>query len=254
MDGSIKNDLNIGVIIQARMSSDRLPGKILLKLPFGSEYTLIEQIIFRVKSIGFKVIVATSVNKENDVLEEIAKRNDVYLFRGSEEDVLSRFYNAAILYKLDIIVRLTADNPCIDPGILDKTIKTHLKNNADYTKTTGLPLGLNIEVLSFGALKKTYENAILDEDREHVTSFIFRNSDEFKINIIPFDVELPNVRLTVDYALDYAFVCYIYESLFIKDRFFGLEEVLSLLKRNQWALLINKDMIQHSITSDNKKI
>jgi len=247
MDSLLKNDSKIGAIIQARMSSQRLPGKILFSLPFNSEYTLLEQIIFRAKSINLTVILATSSNIDNDILEEVARRNDIHLFRGLEEDVLSRIYDSAVLHNFDVIIRLTGDNPCLDPQILEKIIKAHIDSNTDYTKTTGLPLGLNIEVFSFDALKRAYEKAALNEDREHVTSFFIKNPDQFKTNIIAYDVAIPGIRLTVDYSADYAFVCYIYEMLFNKNRLFGLEEILKLLKSNPWSLLINKDMVQHKI-------
>jgi len=242
----------IGILIQARINSNRLPGKVLLPLPNASGKILLDQIVQRALAVKQKpeVIIATSTRAENNVLADVAKRNQVLLFRGDEEDVLSRFYQAANSFGLDIIIRLTADNPFIDPFILSQTLQDHIVQEADYTYTTGLPIGTNIEIVSFSALKKCYEEAKLLEQREHVTIYIRQNPDKFKI--LPINLEnslygLPNWRLTVDNETDYALACVLYLILGTGTAIFSLPEVAQLLHTNPALLLINKNNYQKKV-------
>jgi len=242
----------IGILIQARINSNRLPGKVLLPLPEISGKTLLDQIIRRalaVKPLN-TVIIATSTNPENDQLAAIAQQNQVALFRGDEEDVLARFYDAATAFKLDIIIRLTADNPFIDASILSRILQEHIAQPADYTYTTGLPIGTNIEIVSFAALKKCFETAQLPEHREHVTLYIRQNPAAFKI--LHQDLEnsgngLPDWRLTVDNETDYALACALYLLLDKRPVTFSLSDVAQLLHGNPALLLINKNNYQKKV-------
>ena len=245
-------NLKIGILIQARLNSSRLPGKILLPLPNASGKTLLDQIVLRALAVKQKteVIIATSTRAENNVLADVATRNQVLLFRGDEEDVLARFYQAAKHFGLDIIIRLTADNPFIDPAILSQSLQDHIAQEAEYTYTTGLPIGTNIEIVSFRALKKCYEIAQLPEHREHVTIYIRQNPNKFKI--LPLNLEnslygLPNWRLTVDNETDYALACVLYLLLGTGNAIFSLPEVAQILHTNPALLLVNKNNYQKKV-------
>ena len=129
--------MKVGAIIQARTGSSRLRGKVLLKLPYGGEKTVLEHVIGRVKRAQTveEVVVATTTKKEDDAIVRIAEEMGVKVFRGSEKDVLSRYYHAAKEHRLDIVVRITSDCPCIDPEIIDGAVRLHLQSGADYTRT-----------------------------------------------------------------------------------------------------------------------
>ena len=243
-----------GILIQARINSSRLPGKVLLPLPNASGKTLLDQIVKRALAVKQKpaLIIATSTQAENNALAAVATRNNVLIFRGDEEDVLARYYNAATEFGLDIIIRLTADNPFIDPLILSQTLQDHITAGADYTYTTGLPLGTNIEIVSYPALKKCYEEAKLPEHREHVTLYIRQNPDSFKIHHLNLEntlYGLPHWRLTVDNESDYALACTLY--LLLDNNtgsdIFTLADVAKLLQNNPALLLINKNNYQKKV-------
>ncbi len=239
-----------GIIIQARVDSTRLPGKILFKLPFNSNFTVLEQVIKRCKNVNNldEIIIATT-NKENDnILEKITKFDGIRIFRGNECNVLERFYYAAETYKLNSIIRLTGDNPCIDPLLISTILENH-RNNVDYTKTEGYPIGLNVEVFNFNALEKAYKNANKDYEKEHVTPYINRNPDIFKINIVkaPKELYAPDIRITLDTEEDYALLCAVFDYLYPKNKYFNANDVVNLFKKKPWLKLINKKVVQKKI-------
>jgi spore coat polysaccharide biosynthesis protein SpsF len=168
---------NIGAIIQARISSTRLPGKILKELPYGSGIIVLEQVVNRLKKSKKlnDIIIATTTEKIDDEITTIAKKEEVKFFKGSKENVLSRYYLTAKENNLDIIVRVTSDCPCIDADITDLTIDDHINKMADYTTNSLVrtyPHGLDVEVFNFDALEKSYKNATKDYEKEHVTPYI----------------------------------------------------------------------------------
>ena len=237
----------VGAVIQARMMSRRLRGKVLLNLPFGSGITIVENIIRRAQSVQGvdSVIVATSDREENMALVPVAAAAGALVFRGSEEDVLARFRGVAIRHGLEHVIRLTADNPFIDPKFLRLALKAHLDHGADYTRSVGLPLGVNLEIVSSRALDRLDRVATRPDDREHVTLYINRNQAEFKVcNLDLGRPEFRDLRMTVDWWADYAFACFVYEHLFEKDPLFGLDAVLPLLDRYPWAKMINLELKQ----------
>jgi len=146
--------MKTGAVIQARVSSVRLPSKILKELPYGSGISVLEQVVRRLKKSKElnDIIVATTTGKDDDEIVAIAKKENAKCFRGSKEDVLSRYYMAAKENDLGIIVRITSDCPCIDPEIVDSIIEKHIKAKADYTSNTlkkTYPHGLDVEVFNF---------------------------------------------------------------------------------------------------------
>jgi spore coat polysaccharide biosynthesis protein SpsF (cytidylyltransferase family) len=149
------------------------------------------------------IILAIPDTKENDILERFAKDNSIKYFRGSEKDVLSRYYQAAKRFKCGIVVRVTADNPLIDPQIIDLVIGKYLNLESDYTSNNlkrTFPLGLDVEVFDFRALEKAYKRAKSNRERKHVTLYIYEHPEIFKIQNIIAGRKLrrPDLRLTVD--------------------------------------------------------
>jgi len=244
-------NFKVGGIIQARINSTRLPNKILLNLPYNSKQTLLENIIYRAKKSLFidDVVVATTNLKPDDVVEDLCKSIKINCFRGEEEDVLSRYFNAAKKYSFDIVVRLTGDNPCIDFELIDKTITRHIENNNDYTKTILYPLGINVEVLSFSVLKKSFTLSNNEEEREHVTLFIINNLAQFKIEEIKASNKYQNLnlRLTVDKIEDYALMCCIFDELWDSNKNFNLGDIALLFGRKPWLKFINGNVMQKEV-------
>ncbi len=247
--------MKIGAIIQARTTSTRLPKKVLKELPHDGRISVLEQVIRRLKkSIAIReIIIATTKNPQDDEIVKIARKMDVKIFRGSENDVLSRYYWAAKENQLDIIVRVTSDCPCIDPNIVDSIINEHLNSNADYTSSAlsySFPMGLDAEVLNSEILEKLFFEANDDFEREHVTPYIYKTKPEkFNIKILTANENLfaPDIRITLDTEEDYALLCAIYDYLYKKNEFFNAEEIISLFNEKPWLKLINKKILQKKI-------
>lgn len=242
----------VGIIIQARINSERLPGKVLLPLPHSSSVSLLEQILKRAKCVACadEVVVAIPESKENNGIEEVAKSSNAGVFRGSEYDVLQRYYQASTLYNLDVIVRLTADNPFIDFKIIEDVVREHVAQDVDYTTTMGLPLGCNVEVISYNALKKAMSDAKDRSDKEHVTLYIRNNPKLFNLYTKFYDSDnfgSKDWRFTVDSESDYALACCIYKELDNSDIIFSLSDIASCINKNPWMLLINKNIEQKKV-------
>jgi spore coat polysaccharide biosynthesis protein SpsF len=245
---------NIGAIIQARISSTRLPGKILKELPYNSGITCLEQVIRRLKKSKRlnEVIIATTEETEDNPIVNIAKKEEVKYFRGSKENVLSRYYLAAKENNLDIIVRISSDCPCVYADITDLTIDDHINKMADYTANSLVrtyPYGLDVEVFKFNALEKAYKNATKDYEKEHVTPYINRNPQIFKINKLkaPQELYAPDIRVTLDTEEDYALLCAVFDYLYPKNKYFNAYDIVNLFNKKPWLKLINKKIIQKKI-------
>lgn len=248
--------MNIVCIVQARTTSSRLPNKVLLKLPYNENKTVLEQILIRIKKSKYinDIIIATTTNKTDDKLIEISRKyKRVKYYRGSEEDVLSRYYEAAKENNADIIVRVTSDCPCIDYEILDKLIEKHLDEKNDYTSNTlikSYPHGLDCEVFSFSVLKEAYLLGKNKFEREHVTPYIYKtNKDRYKIGILKYDKNLSDIRITLDTKEDYNLLCAIYDFLYYKNDLFGLKELELLFTEKQWLYNLNNNIEQKKICS-----
>lgn len=244
----------IGAIVQARFSSTRLPGKILKKLPYGSNITALAQVIRRLKRSKEidDIVVATTQEKESPQIINIAKSEKVKHFRGSTENVLSRYYMAAKENAFDIIVRITSDCPCVDPEITDLIIKKYLTTKADYMSNTlkrAFPRGLDVEVFSFDALERAYKNANKDFEKEHVTPYIYGNPRIFKVAAVKSTTGLraPQIRITLDTEEDYALLCTVFDNLYYKTPRFTAYDIIKLFKKKPWLELINKKIIQKKI-------
>jgi spore coat polysaccharide biosynthesis protein SpsF len=238
--------MHIGAIIQARMQSSRLPGKILLPLPLNSEVSLVEHVIhsiLRTECIDTCVLAATT-NKADDDLEQVAQKCNITLYRGSEKDVLSRFVELTALYEFDVIVRVTADNPFLDSAKLNEIIKRLIDNNLDYIYTSGLPLGMNFEVLSKKAIIESGMNVEDAFSKEHVTTFV-RESGEYKVEHFIFENILisSNLRMSIDYPSDFSMASLLF-SLLPDLKFLGIENLYEINIKYPWIFDVNKDNFQ----------
>ena len=235
----------IGAIIQARMQSTRLPGKILMSLPYPNGKPLMAWIVESIKRSDLinKVVIATSMRKENDCLEPFAFDLGIDIIRGDENDVLSRFVQAIRKHQLDTIVRLTGDNPIVDVNLLDVVIQNHIASGRDYTYTTGLPIGMNFEIVSSKALLNLTELNLTSEDKEHVTLHI-RRSELFAKNHVSLfaDENLSSIRLTVDFPSDFALINIILS--LVKDGAIDIRLIQKFQSTYPWIFQINEGNFQ----------
>jgi spore coat polysaccharide biosynthesis protein SpsF len=220
-------------IVQARTSSSRLPGKI-LKPILGTP--MLEHQIRRLRrSRGMdKLIVATSSDPSDDPLAALARNIGIDCFRGSLDDVLDRFFQAARTYSPEHVVRLTGDCPLADPAIVDAAIRLHLETGADYTTNAvqaSWPDGLDVEVCRFASLEEAWREARLPSQREHVTPFINQQPQRYRITHMKADLDLSHLRWTVDEPADLVFVNTVYERLYPVNPEFTTADILSLLER-----------------------
>jgi spore coat polysaccharide biosynthesis protein SpsF (cytidylyltransferase family) len=243
----------IVVIIQARLTSTRLPKKIMLDL---CGEPLLWHVIERVKQAKLidSIVLAIPDSPSNDELESFVKQFDWDVFRGSENDVLSRYYNAATQFKADIIVRITSDCPLVDPEIIDETIKQHVRDGNDYTAVGvegGFPRGLDVELFNFKSLEIAYSKAVERAEREHVTLFIYQNPKLFRICFVEASgiLRRPDIRLTVDTEEDLILIREIYSVLNNYGNHFTTEDVLAIIDNNPHLQSINKHIVQKDIHS-----
>lgn len=236
----------IGAIVQARMGSTRLPGKVLIRLIDKPILCHIIERLRKVKSID-EIIIAISNNARDNPIEKVAKVIQTKIFTGSEEDVLDRYYQAASKYKVNIILRITADCPLIDPQIINKLIKYYLRNKDkfDYISLPkNYPEGIDAEVFSFKALKKAWQEAKLPSEREHVTPYILNHPKIFGLGRLPKDIQgdFSYLHWSVDEERDLKFVRGVFKKLYHKDYIFYTKDVLKLLKNEPQMIEINKGL------------
>lgn len=206
-------DIKTVLITQARTGSKRLPNKILMKVNNTPLLKIHLDRLSKSKRVD-KIIVATTNNKEDDIIENNAKEWGYEVFRGSENDVLDRFYQAVKYFKPTWIVRVTSDCPLIDSSLVDKVIELTQIGDKDYGSNIideTFPDGQDVEVFKFSALENAWENAIKSSDREHVTPFIRNNSFLKKGNIFSAlsyrnDIDYSKVRMTIDMQCDFELI------------------------------------------------
>lgn len=231
-------------IIQARLGSKRLPGKVLLNV-LGK--TILEYVIERVKKAKTldDVVVATSVKKEDLQIVNLASKLGVSIYCGSEEDVLDRFYQAARLYGMQHIVRITADCPLIDPQVIDSGVNHYFESGADYCSNAlerTFPDGEDVEVFSLNALQDAWKNATLLSEREHVSPYIRKHPEKFKLVNLKNERDFSKKRWTLDREEDFRFIKTVLESLYPTNPDFRMEDVLNFLHTNPQIEEINQDI------------
>jgi|TARA_B100001540_G_scaffold315603_1_gene343255 spore coat polysaccharide biosynthesis protein SpsF len=231
----------IGCIIQARMGSSRLPGKT-LKLINGKTPMLkfqLDQLKF--SSSLKKIVIATTTLDMDDEIVDFCKINNFDYFRGKSKDVLDRYYQCAKSNNFSTIVRITSDNPLIDPNIVDEIVELFLNSECDYISSEIpkiQPLGFAVEVFNFKSLEKSWNEASLPSEREHVTPYMYKNKDLFKQCKHPYVKDLSHIRCTVDTIDDFKFIEKIIQQLKINP--IHLHDVLELLSKNPSLLEINE--------------
>lgn len=229
-------------IVQARMSSTRLPGKVLM--PILGQPMLARQVerLQRASSIDRLLVATTSDESDYDIVSLAAELGlDVY--RGSVEDVLDRFYQAALPLKPTHVVRLTADCPLADWQLIDRTVAKALADDLDYVSTALRPTwpdGLDVEVMTFAALEAAWREAQSPVEREHVTPFIISRSERFRRASVESPVDLSALRWTVDEPRDFEFVTRVYEALYPSNPAFTIDDVLVLLRREPELMGVNE--------------
>lgn len=239
------------LIIQARMGSSRLPGKVLREI---KGKPLIVHMLDRLKKCQTvdAILLATSDRPEDLPLIDLARNEGVKSFTGSETDVLDRFFQAAKELTPEHVVRCTGDCPLIDPEVTDLVIKHHLEKNKDYTSNTvtrSYPRGLDTEVMKFAALEKAVHEAKKDYEREHVTPFIWEHPNLFSIEQVVAEPsrQAPEIRLTVDTLEDFNFVQAIFDRLHKKNPAFGVDAILELLRKTPELRKINAHVKQKAM-------
>jgi len=212
------------------MGSSRLPGKVMHQL---CGRPMLGHIIDRLKRVknSDTLVVATTEESRDDIIESFAVRENVACFRGNERDVLSRYYRVALQFKLATIVRATADNPLVDPMEIERLIELHLRSKADYTHAFGkLPVGIGAECFTLCALEQSWREGHESNHREHVNEFIQERPLRFHIEEldIPGVKIAPHVRLTVDTQDDFDRMTRIYEKLYCAGAYITTEDAIRL--------------------------
>jgi spore coat polysaccharide biosynthesis protein SpsF len=235
------------IVVQARMSSSRLPGKVMLPI---LDKSLLYRMIERLQMIRHKakIVIATSVDAADDVIEEEAHAMDVACFRGSLENVLDRHYRAAKLYEADIVLKIPSDCPLIDPRIIDDVIDFYYAGPYQYDYVSNLhpatfPDGNDVEIMTMECLKKARKKAKKQLELEHTTPYIWERPKKFNIGNFLWwtgdDFSMSH-RFTIDYEADYQFIKRVFEELYPTKPDFSLYDILNLLDEKPEIYKINR--------------
>ena len=247
----------VDIIVEARSKSKRFPNKVLKKI---DNKTVLEIMINRLKNINGinDIIIATTRNKEDEKIVQIAKKNNVKFYKGSENDVLKRVLLAAKKFKTEIIVEITDDNILVDYKISNEIVKFYLKNRKKYdfvsndieiyldNKKSNGPLGFSTKVFTTKILSKVDKLTKNPIDREHVANYIVKNHKKFRIKNIslPKFLKKENFRLTMDYKQDYEVIKRVYKKLYPRNKNFTAIDIVDYFKKNPKIKLINFNCIQ----------
>lgn len=237
------------IIIQARMESTRLPGKVLRNVLGKPLLSYLLERVLRVNNAEL-VVVATTEKEEDDKIFQFCRENGVSVFRGDEEDVLERYLQTAKFYQADTIVRITADCPLIDPCVIENVIQYYLENEFDYVGNTlslTFPRGMDTEVFSREALETAALQAKEKSEREHVTLFMYKHPEMFKLANVPYKINKSEYRLTVDTEEDFQLIKLILQKLYPINPEFSLEDIIKMLDANPELPQMNTNVVQKSI-------
>lgn len=239
------------ILVQARMGSERLPAKVMERVQGKPLLGLLIERLKRCKSAA-QVVIATTTHSRDDVIEQLCQQEHVPCFRGSEEDVLDRMYRAAKEHRADAVVRICGDCPLIDPAIIDQMIEIYRENSdhCDYVCNIlerTYPRGMDAEVMSFAALETAHQEAKQPEEREHVTPFIYRHPERFRIQHLKYPKDNTRYRWVVDTADDLKLMKRILEEILPTHPKFTLEDLLELLKQHPEWEAINAHVEQRKI-------
>lgn len=238
--------MKVVAIIQARMGSTRLPGKVLKDLAGEPLLARVVSRTLRAKSMN-DVVVATTKDPTDDAIVDLCQERGWQFFRGNQEDVLDRYYQSALAFEADIIARITSDCPLIEPEIIDRMVNEFLSHypEVDYVSNSlqrTFPLGLDVEVMSFDALEKAWQEDNNPIWREHVTPYLRRHPKKFRTRNVASDIDYSYMRWTVDTIEDLTFIRKIYNHF--QSDIFTWREVLRLLEIHPEWLKINQEVQQ----------
>jgi spore coat polysaccharide biosynthesis protein SpsF (cytidylyltransferase family) len=247
----MKNNLNIVAIVQARMGSTRLPGKVMKRI-LNKHVILWDIDRISLSKLIDEIVVAIPIGKQDDVIADTIDEynSKILISRGSEDDVLDRYHNAAVQANADIVVRITSDCPLIDPVVIDHVIKHYLNSDCDYCSNSlqrTYPRGLDTEVFSFDALSKAWNESKKKYEREHVTPYIIDNPDKFKLLNVSNDINLSHLRWTLDTKEDFEFIDAVYQRIYLEKHIFFMDDILDLLDYEPELIDINKHIEQKEI-------
>lgn len=232
-------------LIQARMTSSRLPGKVLQDI---GGCPMLLRVVDRAKQAKTIDIVAviTSTHESDDAIEQCCNENGIQVFRGNLDDVLDRYYQAAIHFHADAIVRITADCPLLDPAISDLVVEAFKNGNYDYVSNAiecTYPDGLDTEVFHFDALKRAWQSADLKSEREHVTAYIYKHPEIFRLGMVKHSEDYSALRWTVDIQADLDFVRAVYA--YFDGKNFDMTEILHFMKEHPEVSSINAGQLRN---------
>ncbi len=242
--------MKLAIILQARTGSSRLPGKVLMKL---EGRTVLEHILSRLSTVREKnqLVVATTNADRDDRIAELASSLGVICVRGSEDDVLARYYQAAKEISADVVVRCNADCPLIDSMVVDQVISRFLQEPGKFDYVSNIlipsfPTGMHCEVFSFDSLQDAFIHAADPQEREHVTPYIYRRPEIFRLHNVGLEQDLSFHRWTLDYQEDFELISKIYKELYPLDKLFGMTAILELIQRNPHWEKINSNIQKNS--------
>lgn len=238
------------IIVQARMTSTRLPGKVLLPLAGEPMLTRLIERLRRVRRAD-GIVVATTTNATDDPIAALCAQLGVPCHRGSEHDVLSRYADAARVHGADVVVRITSDCPLIDPALIDQTIAAFDEGGSDYVSNMlppTWPYGMAVEVFSAAALAQAHAEATQAAEREHVTPFLYWHPERYRLRNVASPVDLSHHRWTVDTPEDYALVSRLFDHLMPNRPNFTQADVLALLEQHPDWIAINQHIRQKPAT------
>lgn len=238
------------IIVQSRMTSTRLPGKVLL--PLAGEPMLV-RLLERLRRVqrADGIVIATTTNASDDPIAALCAQQGVPCHRGRELDVLSRYADAARLHAADVVVRITSDCPLIDPALIDQLIAVYEEGDSDYVSNMlppTWPYGMAVEVFSATALAQAHAEATQDAEREHVTPFIYWHPQRYRLRNVASPVALSHHRWTVDTPEDYELVRRLFDHLLPTNPHFTQADVLALLDAHPDWIAINQHVQQKPAT------
>lgn len=234
------------VVVQARLSSSRLPGKTLLPI-LGRPLILRQLERMTAAETPFELVVASTADPAEDPLVECVQKAGYRVFRGHPTDLLDRHYQAAKAQKVDAVVKIPSDVPLIDPAVIDQVLQAYLAEPEAYDFWSNLhpasyPDGMDVELMPFSVLEEAWQFAKAPHEREHTTPFIWDQPGRYRVKNLIFDRPINfsmSHRFTIDYREDYEQIRVIYERLWSKSRVFGLDAILELIEAEPWIYAIN---------------
>jgi len=236
----------VNAIIEARMGSTRLPGKTMMPIAGKPAIELLIERLHIAETID-SIVLATTTNPEDDVIEQFCRDRKVNCFRGSSDDVLNRVYNAAKSYKTDVVIEVTGDCPLLDPWLIDDCVRIFIESQYDYLSNfieQSYPPGIDVQIFTFEVLEEMERLAKDPEYREHVTLYILKHPQQYRMHniVAPPELTYPDWHLELDEFKDYELIKLIYENLYFKDPRFRTTDIIALLNSHPEWLAINRNV------------